>query len=338
MHAPATAPAALPPRAELTQLRQLVQSDLARVNQLILEQGKSDISLINDVASHIIAAGGKRLRPCLTIAAAKLCSYTGDRHIRLAACVEFIHTATLLHDDVVDDSDLRRGAATANSVWGNQSSVLVGDFLFSRAFQLMVADGSLDVLKILSDASAIIAAGEVHQLMVSHDMEITQAVYEEVVAAKTSVLFAAACELGAVVSGQPQWRAPLRAYGHALGMAFQLVDDALDYHASEAELGKAIGDDFRDGKVTLPVIIAYANASEPERQFWRNALESGEAISPADLQRAKQFLASHQAFDKTLRIAESFAQTARDALATFPASPAKDAMLEAADFAVGRSY
>ena len=325
-------------RADINSLRNLVADDMVRVNAVILEHGHSDITLINDLASHIIAAGGKRLRPSLTVAAAKLCGYEGDRHVRLAACVEFIHTATLLHDDVVDESHLRRGAATANALWGNKSSDLVGDFLFSRAFQLMVKDGSLDVLKILSDASAIIASGEVHQLMVSHDLSITQDIYEQVVSAKTAALFAAACEIGAVVSNQPKWREPLRAYGQALGMAFQLVDDALDYQASEADLGKAIGDDFRDGKVTLPVLIAYQNGTADERAFWENAIEKGEAIAADDLRRAKDLLTHHQAFTKTIAVAEAFAANAREALKSFPPSPIKDAMLEAADFAVARSY
>ncbi len=335
MNAPAHA---TPKPPELAELRALVSADLARVNQLILEQGRSDITLINDLAAHIIAAGGKRLRPSLTIAAAKLCGYEGERHVRLAACVEFIHTATLLHDDVVDASDLRRGTATANAVWGNKSSVLVGDFLLSRSFQLMVADGSLDALKILSDASAVISAGEVHQLMVSHDLNITRAVYEEVISAKTAALFAAACELGAVVAGNPEWREPLRTYGHALGMAFQLVDDALDYQANVADLGKAIGDDFRDGKVTLPVIIAYAAASADEKKFWEGALEAGVALSPENLTRAKELLIKHNAFEQTLNVAHQFADAACKAIATFPNSPAKAAMLEAAEFSVSRGY
>ncbi len=335
MNAPALAPS---PRADMTGLRDLVAADLVAVNRVILDYAHSPIALINDLTAHIVAAGGKRLRPSLTIAAAKLCGYEGDRHVRLAACVEFIHTATLLHDDVVDASDLRRGTATANAVWGNKSSVLVGDFLFSRAFQLMVADGSLDVLKILSDASAVIAAGEVHQLMVSHDLAITQSVYEEVISAKTAALFAAACELGAVVSEQPQWRGALRDYGHHLGMAFQVVDDALDYQASEAEIGKAIGDDFRDGKVTLPVIFAYARANEAERGFWQQALESGEEIGADELRRAKELLVKHDAFRQTITVAQSFAKAACDALAPLPDNAVKQAMIDAAWFAVERSH
>lgn len=319
---------------DLAALRALVKDDLARVNSLIVEQSRSDIPLISELASHLIAAGGKRMRPCLTIAAAKLCGYAGDRHVRLAASVEFIHTATLLHDDVVDASDLRRGEATANALWGNKSSVLVGDFLFSRAFQLMVADGSLDVLKVLSDASAIISAGEVHQLTVSHDLSITQETYEQVISAKTAALFAAACELGPIVSGQLQWREALRGYGQALGMAFQLADDALDYMADEAALGKAIGDDFRDGKVTLPVLLAYAQGDATERAFWEQTLEGGEA----DLTHAKTLLRKHRTCEATIARAEMFAAEAIRLLDGFPASVAKTAMVEAANFACQRAY
>lgn len=328
----ATKPATTP---SLDTLRALVKEDMARVNALIIEQSKSDIPLISDLATHLIAAGGKRLRPCLTIASAQLCGYEGERHVRLAASVEFIHTATLLHDDVVDDSHLRRGEETANAIWGNKSSVLVGDFLFSRAFQLMVADGSLDVLKVLSDASAIIAAGEVHQLTVSHDLAITQETYEQVIAAKTAALFAAACEIGAIVSGTPQWRDALRGYGHALGMAFQLADDALDYMADEAALGKAIGDDFRDGKVTLPVLLAYAKGDASERGFWEGALE---AFDDAKLLQAKALLKKHRTCEATIDCAESFVAQAIGLLAPFPPSPAKDALIEAAEFACQRGY
>lgn len=335
MNAPARAHT---PPADLTSLRQLVDEDLARVNEVILAQSRSEIALVNELASHIIAAGGKRLRPSLTLAAAKLCGYEGQRHIRLAACVEFIHTATLLHDDVVDGSDLRRGSATANALWGNKTSVLVGDFLFSRAFQLMVADGSLDVLKILSDASAVIAAGEVHQLMVSHDLGITQETYEAVIGAKTAALFAAASEVGAAVADQPQWRTALREYGQALGMAFQIADDTLDYQASKEALGKSIGDDFKEGKVTLPVIVAYGKANAEEKGFWQSALDQQENLSTENLKRAHALMTKHDAFRISMQVAQAYAAKACEALAVFPESHAKQALLDAANFAANRSF
>lgn len=324
--------------SDLRSLREVVQHDLERVNQVITEQVKSDIQLISDVAMHLIGAGGKRLRPSLTLAAASVCGYQGERHVRLAAAVEFIHTATLLHDDVVDESTLRRGEETANSRWSNQSSVLVGDFLLSRAFQLMVADGSLDALKILSDAAAIISAGEVQQLMVSHDMGITQDTYEEVIGAKTAELFAAACELGAVVSGRAEWRTPLRVYGQALGMAFQLIDDALDYAASSEQLGKSIGDDFREGKVTLPVLLAYQLGTNEERAFWEAAIEYETDDMDKLLHQAKQLLVKHRTVEATIARAEGFSKEAIAALAPLPDNAAKRALIEAAEFAVQRAY
>ena len=329
--------AAAPP-ADLASLRALTNADMSRVNTTILEQVATDIPLIHDLASHLIQAGGKRLRPCLTIAAAKLCGYEGERHIRLAASVEFMHTATLLHDDVVDDSHLRRGEATANAVWGNKSSVLVGDFLLGRAFQLMVADGSLDVLKLLSDAASVISAGEVHQLTVSHDLAITADIYEQVIRAKTATLFAAACEIGAIVTDRSDYREALSRYGDALGMAFQLTDDALDYMADEATLGKAIGDDFRDGKVTLPVLLAYAAGDEAERAFWERALEGGDTLADADLLHAKQLLKKHRTCEATFDRAAEYVEIALHALNIFPSSPAKTALIEAAEFSCKRGY
>lgn len=333
-HALSEPPAAR--QADLNGLRRLVEHDLARVNALIVEQSQSEIALISNVAAHIVAAGGKRLRPSLTLAAATLCGYVGDRHVRLAACVEFIHTATLLHDDVVDASELRRGEQTANAVFGNQSSVLVGDFLFSRAFQLMVADGSLEVLKILADASATISEGEVQQLMLSHDLAITRAQYEQIIAAKTAALFAAACEIGAIVGARPGNQHALRSYGHALGMAFQLADDALDYASNNDALGKTIGDDFREGKVTMPVMLAYQRGDAQERAFWQAAMEKEATFSPAQLREATRLLVRHEAIDATLRIAEQYRDQAQAALGHFSASPAKNALMEAADFAVHR--
>lgn len=335
---PATAQKKPTQAASTETLRALVAADMERVNQVILENVKSDIALISSVATHIIAAGGKRIRPSLTIAAAKLFGYAGDRHIRLAACVEFIHTATLLHDDVVDDSHLRRGEETANAIWGNKSSVLVGDFLLSRAFQLMVADKGLDVLKILSDTAATISAGEVQQLMVSHDLSIEKEIYLEVIAAKTAALFEAACELGAVVSDKPADREKLREFGHALGMAFQLIDDALDYNASEAELGKAIGDDFRDGKVTLPVIVAYRAANAEEKLFWLRCFDGEGQISQEDLLKAKQLIQQNGGIEATFTLAREYGQKAHDCLAGFTDSPARDALHETVEFCINRSF
>ena len=251
----------------LDELTALVADDLARVNALILAHMQSPVALIPQLAGYILSAGGKRLRPVLTLASARLCGVEGDRHPGLAAAVELIHTATLLHDDVVDESDRRRGRASANAIFGNEASVLVGDFLFSRAFQLMTADGSIDVLRILAGASAVIAEGEVLQLATANDLATTRDAYFKVIESKTAALFAAACEVGALAAGRPEHAAGLSAFGRALGMAFQIVDDVLDYVASEARLGKAIGDDFRDGKVTLPVILAYQRGSDGRTQF-----------------------------------------------------------------------
>ena len=244
-------------KPSLETIHGLVLEDLKRVNQVIVDHMQSPVTLIPQLAGHLVAAGGKRLRPVLTLAAAKLCGYDGQRHIPLAACVEFIHTATLLHDDVVDESMLRRGRDSANALWGNQPSVLVGDFLFARAFELMVADGSLKVLKILSKASSVIAEGEVLQLMTTNDTATSEEAYLEVIRAKTATLFAAAAQIGAVVADRPKVEEEaLESYGMNLGIAFQLIDDVLDYSAVQAELGKTVGDDFREGKISLPVVLA----------------------------------------------------------------------------------
>jgi octaprenyl-diphosphate synthase len=323
---------------KLEAIRALVDGELAEVNRIVLERMRSEVELIPELARHIIAAGGKRVRPILTLLAAKLCGYRGARQLGLAACVEFIHTATLLHDDVVDASDLRRGSATANAVWGNKAPVLVGDFLFSRAFQLMVADGNLRVLEILSDASAVIAEGEVHQLITANDTATTEAAYLEVISAKTAALFRAACQIGAVVAERSAAEeAALAAYGQNLGVAFQLVDDALDYSARQAELGKTVGDDFREGKITLPVLLAFARGTEAERAFWRRTLERLEQ-GPEDLDRAQDLLARHDAVDATVARAEEYALRARQGLAAFPYSRAKQAMLDLLDFCTARAY
>jgi octaprenyl-diphosphate synthase len=315
-----------------------VADDLREVNRLIVDRMHSPVGLIPQVAGHIVAAGGKRLRPILTLASAQLCGYQGHRHLALAACVEFIHTATLLHDDVVDQSNLRRGLSTANAVWGNQPSILVGDFLFSRAFQLMVADGSLEVLKILSDASAVIAEGEVQQLMTTNDTATGEDDYFSVIGAKTATLFAAACRIGAVVAERPESEElALGAYGRNFGIAFQLVDDILDFSAHQAELGKTVGDDFREGKITLPVILAYRRGDEAERGFWRRCLEDLEQDA-ADLARAQALMERHNALADSMARARRYGADAREALAAFPDSPVKRELIDVVDFCVERAY
>src|SRR5688572_20157552 len=257
----------------LAAMMSLVAADMNGVNAVILERMQSKVALIPELAGHLIAGGGKRMRPMLTLACANLLDYSGTRHHKLAAAVEFIHTATLLHDDVVDGSGTRRGKRTANLIWGNPASVLVGDFLFSRAFELMVEDGSLKVLRILSHASAVIAEGEVEQLTAQRRIDTGEEHYLHIINAKTAALFAAACHIAPVVAEAGDGpEIALECYGRNLGVAFQLVDDAIDYASDAATMGKGVGDDFRDGKMTLPVILAYARGSEADREFWREAM------------------------------------------------------------------
>jgi octaprenyl-diphosphate synthase len=321
----------------LAALTSLVATDLAACNRLIVERMQSPVALIPQLAAHIVAAGGKRLRPLLTLAAARMAGYRGERHIGLAACVEFIHTATLLHDDVVDESALRRGQASANALFGNKPSVLVGDFLFSRAFQIMVADGSIEVLRILSDASATIAEGEVLQLVIQNDTTSTEEQYLAVIEGKTAALFAAATEVGAVVAGCPPARqAALRAYGHNLGVAFQLVDDALDYSAEQERLGKTVGDDFREGKITLPVLLAFARGTEAERAFWRRTIEERDQAE-ADLAEAIALMQRHGAFADTVARARDYGERALAALDAFPAGAEKRALAGIVEFCISRA-
>ena len=323
----------------LIRLSRMLDADMVRVNETIVARMESPVALIPQLAGYLVSAGGKRLRPLLTLASARLCGYAGDDHIRLAAAVEFIHTATLLHDDVVDDSDLRRGQSSANLLFGNEASVLVGDFLFARAFQLMVETGSREVLSILANASALIAEGEVLQLSAANDLGTDEATYLRVVEAKTAALFEAACRVGAVAAEQPAERADaLAAYGRNLGIAFQLVDDVLDYSAAQASLGKTIGDDFRDGKVTLPVVVAYERGSEKERAFFKRTLED-QAIGPDDLEEAQAILERHGALDLAIGRANGYAEKAREALlGGVPASPMRETMAELVDFCVQREY
>jgi octaprenyl-diphosphate synthase len=322
----------------LSDLVAQVQDDLEACNRAIVARMESPVRLIPQLAAHIVAAGGKRLRPMLTLAAARLCGYGGgERHVNLAACVEFIHTATLLHDDVVDESQLRRGLASANAVFGNQASVLVGDFLFARAFQLMVADGSLEVLEILSAAAATIAEGEVLQLVTQNDLATPEGRYLDVIRGKTAALFAAACEVGPVIADRPgAERHALRDYGMNLGIAFQLVDDALDYAADQAVLGKTVGDDFREGKITLPVLVAYAAGDAGERTFWHRTIETGEQ-SEADLAQALRLMQAHGAIGATLDRAAQFAALAKDGLRQFPDSRLRRSLMAVADYTVNRA-
>ena len=331
------------PRDEdaLSTLTELVGGDMEATNRLIVQRMDSPVALIPQLAAHLVAAGGKRLRPLLTLATARLCLYPGpeggSRHVALAACVEFIHTATLLHDDVVDESQLRRGLASANAVFGNKASVLVGDFLFARAFQIMVADGSLRVLDILSRAAATIAEGEVLQLATQNDLSTTEARYLEVVRGKTAALFAAACQVGAVVGERPAAEeTALAEYGMGLGIAFQLVDDALDYAADQLRLGKTVGDDFREGKITLPVLAAYAAGDDAERAFWQRTIEMCEQTE-ADLDQALSLMARHGAIRFTLDRAAEFARTAQLALDVFPESRLRRTLREVADYTVQRA-
>ncbi|HVM37159.1 MAG TPA: polyprenyl synthetase family protein [Sphingomicrobium sp.] len=328
-----------PPREpSLQPLIALTAGDMNGVNGVILDRMLSKVALIPELAGHLIAGGGKRMRPMLTLAAASLLSYPGTRHHKLAAAVEFIHTATLLHDDVVDGSGLRRGKRTANLIWGNSASVLVGDFLFSRAFELMVEDGSLKVLKILSHASAVIAEGEVEQLTAQRQIDTGEEQYLDIIGAKTAALFAAACRIAPVVAeaGEDAELA-LERYGRNLGIAFQLSDDVIDYSSDAKTMGKGVGDDFRDGKMTLPVILAYSRGSAEDRAFWKAAI-SGERVTDDDLAQAIRLLGATDALAETIERARHYGRRAIDALASFPSGKAKSALVEAAEFAVARAY
>ncbi len=326
------------PEAGVEKLVSLVSADMARVNQTILARTGSDVTMIPEVANHLISSGGKRLRPMLTLATAGLCDYRGDGHIKLAAAVEFMHTATLLHDDVVDESDMRRGKLAARMLWGNEASVLVGDFLLGQAFKMMVEVGSLPALDILSTAATVIAEGEVMQLAAAKDTSTTEDAYLAVIRAKTAALFAAACEVGPTIAQRPKAdQAACRSYGANLGIAFQLIDDALDYGGSSATLGKNTGDDFREGKITLPVVLSFRRGTDSEREFWRRTLEKGE-ISDGDLETALGIMRKHRALDDTIERARHYGAMARDALEIFGNSPIKTALLETVDFCISRAH
>lgn len=319
-------------------LQESLAGDMEQVNTLIRERMASEHApRIPEVTAHLVEAGGKRLRPLLTLAAARLCGYDGAHHVGLAATVEFIHTATLLHDDVVDESTQRRGRPTANLLWDNQSSVLVGDYLFARSFQLMVETGSLRVLDILSGAAATIAEGEVLQLSAARNLATDEAIYFKVIRGKTAALFSAATEVGGVIAGAPE--AHIRAlfeYGDSLGIAFQVVDDLLDYGGVSASLGKNTGDDFRERKMSLPVIKAVAQANDEERAFWRRTIEKGDQRD-GDLEQALSLMSRHGALEATRDVALDRAERAKAALATLPRSDLRDSLIDLADFVVLRA-
>ncbi len=328
-------------RRSFERLRALAAADLERVDRTLVRRLQSPVALIGELAGHLVASGGKRLRAVLTIAAARMMGYQGWRHIDLAAAVEFIHTATLLHDDVVDDSALRRGRATANALWGNKAAVLVGDVLFGRSFQLMVGDGRIEVLAILTDAAATIAEGEVRQLAIADDLEAGMDAHMAVIEAKTARLFAAAAEVGAVAAGEgrdvTKERAALYRYGLKLGTAFQLADDALDYAARQAELGKTVGDDLRGGKITLPVALAFARGGAAERAFWRRVLQQNRQ-QEGDLERATALLTETGALADCMAEARRQGAQASAALAGFPPSPWRDGLEELVGFCVERAF
>src|SRR6188474_769205 len=326
-----------PNPASLNRLVELVAPDMERVNTTILARTGSEVAMIPEVANHLIASGGKRLRPMLTLAMARLAGYSGDGHIKLAAAVEFMHTATLLHDDVVDESNMRRGKVAARMLWGNEASVLVGDFLLGQAFKMMVEVADLHALEILSSAAAVIAEGEVMQLGTAKNTATTEDEYLAVIRAKTAELFAAACEVGPALASRPKdEQSACRSFGMNLGIAFQLVDDALDYGGKAAKLGKNVGDDFREGKITLPVVLSFRRGSESERAFWRRTLEEGDATD-ADLEHAIGLMTKHRALEDTIQRARHYGAIATDALALFPASPMKQALEETVEFCICRS-
>ncbi len=321
----------------LEALSELVSADMERVNATIVERMDSSVPMIPVLAGHLIQSGGKRLRPILTLAAAGINGYNGPNHIKLATAVEFIHTATLLHDDVVDNSDLRRGKKAARMIWGNPASVLVGDFLYSRSFQLMVEAGSLETLNVLANASAVIAEGEVMQLAAAKNLETSEETYLKVISAKTAALFAAAAEVGAMAANaSPEKVQALSDYGRAIGVAFQLVDDALDYSSSAQTLGKNAGDDFREGKITLPVILAYERGAPDEQSFWRRVI--AETQRDEDFDAAVDLIRLRDAIEDTLARASEYVEDAKRALGVFGDGPYKRALVALADFCVQRAY
>ncbi len=323
-------------RPDIDDIRRLVRSDSEAVDHLIMDRLRSDVALINELGRYIINSGGKRLRPLLVLLAARACGYQGQAHIELSAVIEFIHTATLLHDDVVDASELRRGNQTANAIWGNEAAVLVGDFLYSRSFEMMVSVGSMRVMEILSHTTNIIAEGEVLQLLNCHDPDTSEDRYREVIRFKTAKLFEASAQLGAVLGNQPALiEDSMARFGMHLGTAFQLIDDALDYGSSAEDMGKNIGDDLAEGKPTLPLIHAMRHGSQEQIRAIRSAIENG-GLDQIDT--VLEAIESTQAIAYTAQAAQDEADLAIEALAELPASPYREALYGLAEFSVNRSY
>ena len=319
----------------IKEIQEIVSNDLQEVNNIIIDNIGNEVPLIKDLSKHILASGGKRIRPIVTLLSSSLCNYSGKNHLFLAACVEFIHTATLLHDDVIDESKVRRGVATANDVFGNKTSVLVGDFLFSRAFELMVQNGSKKILEILSKASSTIAQGEVLQLTTINDSNTSKELYMKIIKNKTASLFSAASEIGAILSEEEYTiQKSLKVYGEKLGIAFQLVDDALDYVGTSA-LDKNIGDDFREGKMTLPVIISLEASNLEEKSFWIKTIENLDQSSN-DLNKAIELINKYNGITSTLALAKKYSMEAIKSLEIFPQSEAKLALESLASIAVNR--
>ncbi len=320
----------------ITQIQEIVSNDLKKVNSIIIENIGNEVPMISELSTHILASGGKRIRPMITLLTSKLCNYNGNNHLSLAACIEFIHTATLLHDDVIDESKLRRGVATANDIFGNKTSVLVGDFLFSRSFELMVANGSKKILEVLSSASSTIAKGEVLQLTTVNDCNTSRETYLNIINSKTASLFAAAAEISGILAEKTNnIQNALLTYGQKLGIAFQLTDDALDYIGSE-NLGKDIGDDFKEGKLTLPIIICIRKANKEEKIFWQKTIEDLNQTD-LDLNKALDLIKKHNAIEETMSLANQYSSEAINALEVFPHSEAKLALESLAQIAVNRT-
>lgn len=323
---------------KLQPLLDLVSEDLEAINRIILDKAVSDVDMIPELAHHLIDSGGKRLRPMLALASAKLCGYGGNGHIRTASAVEFMHTATLLHDDVVDESATRRGRKTARMIWGNQASVLVGDFLLGQAFKMFVDVGSLTVLRIMSNAAATIAEGEVMQLAAAKNTSTTEDDYLSIINSKTAALFSAAAESGAALAQRPtEEQAALRSYGKISALRFSWSTTRSTILGDSSRLGKSVGDDFREGKITLPVILSFRRGSNDERQFWNRTIAEGE-IADGDLEHAVSLMRKHKAIEATFERARSYGSIARDALAIFPASREKDALEQVIGFCISRTH